>query len=169
MREFDVLNNPDEAWLAIARFVRTRSKDILATWLLTVQGRPSAKDVSASTLEARVSPLLDWLAELEVSSRDMASLERLSGELASHRMAEGLELGEVLAQYSILRDGVIRMWGESAMPAESWRGMITIDRVFDRAATATIAQFDKVRDRILDAAERVSVEGFESSTLHELL
>ena len=169
MRHFDVPSSPDEAWLAVARFVRARSKDILANWLLTAQGRPVAKDVPASSQLAHVAPLLDWLAELEDSSRDMAALGRLASELAGHRMAEGLEMREVLAQYSILRDCMIRMWGESATPAESWRGMITIHRVFDTAATAAIAQFDTVRDRILDALERVSLERFESSTLNELL
>jgi hypothetical protein len=169
MRQFDVPLSPEEVWLAFVRFVRARSKDILATWLLTAQSRPIAKDVPTSSQLAHVTPLLDWLAELEDSPRDMASLERLAGELAGHRMAEGLELREVLAQYSILRDCIIRMWGESAMPAQSWRGVITIDRVFDTAATAAIAQFDAVRDRVLDAAERVSLESFESSTLNELL
>src|SRR5262245_41546917 len=148
MRQFDHLTNPDEDWLAISRFVRTRSKDILDTWLLTAQGRPSAKDVPTSSQLAHVAPLLDWLATPEDSSRDTASLERLAGELANHRMEEGLELREVLAQYSILRDCMIRMWGESATPAESWRGMITIDRVFETAATAAMAHFDAVRDRI---------------------
>jgi signal transduction histidine kinase/PAS domain-containing protein len=169
MRQFDVPGSPDEAWLSVARFVRARSKDILDTWLQTAQGRPIAKDIPSSSQLAHVSPLLNWLAEREDSSRDMASLVRLAGELAGHRMEEGLDLREVLAQYSILRDCLIHMWGESAVPAESWPGMIVIDRVFDTAAAASIAQFDAVRDRTLDALERVSTEGFESSTLNELL
>jgi signal transduction histidine kinase/PAS domain-containing protein len=160
---------PDEEWLSIARFVRARSKDILDAWLLTVRDRPTMKGVPASSQIVHVSPLLDWVAELEGASRDLASLEPLAEELAGRRMAEGLELREVLAQYSILRDCMIRMWGESATQVEAWRGIIAIHRVLDTAATAAIAQFEQVRDRMLDAAERVSLESFESSSLNELL
>ena len=51
MRQFDVSGSPDEGWLAIARFVRARSKDILATWLAKPQPlslaslSPAQKDI----------------------------------------------------------------------------------------------------------------------------
>src|SRR5262249_24042355 len=149
MRQFDTPGDPTDGWPTIAGFVRARSKDILATWMLTTRGRPAAKEVPESSLIVRVSPLLDWLAKQEGSSRDMASLGLLADELAGARLTEGVDLREVLAQYSILRDCLIRMWGESATPHKSWPGMIAIHQVLDTAAAAAIAQFERIRDRTL--------------------
>jgi PAS domain S-box-containing protein len=169
MRQYDVPRDPEGEWLSIARFVRARSKDILAAWMHRIQGRSAAKDVPTASLLIHVSPLLDWIAELEGPSPDIAPLERLAEELARRRMAEGVELREVLAQYSILRDCMIRTWVDSAPSIELWRAINVIHQVLDTVATATIAQFEQVRIRELAAAERVSLESFESSTLNELL
>jgi PAS domain S-box-containing protein len=168
MRQFDP-PDPAEGWPSIIEFVRARSSDILATWVLTARNRPAEKDVRESSLIAQVSPLLDWLAQREGSPANMTSLELLAGELARARMTEGVELGDVLAHYAILRDGMMRMWGESAALRESWPGMIAIHRVIDAASAAAIAEYTAVRDRTLEAADHVSLDTFESCTLNELL
>jgi signal transduction histidine kinase len=169
MRQFDPPEDPAEEWASIVGFVRARSSDILATCKLTARSRTAAKDVPEPFLIAHVSPLLDWLAQQKGPSGDMASLELLAGELADARMTEGVELRGVLGHYAILRDCMIRMWGQSAAAKESWPGIIAIHRVIDAATAAAIAHYGGVWDRILEAADRVSLDSFESSTLNELL
>jgi signal transduction histidine kinase/PAS domain-containing protein len=168
MRQFDP-PDPSEGWSPITEFVRARSADILATWMRTARNRTAGKDFSESSLIAQVSPLLDWLARRDGPTADMKSLEALAAEWARDRMAEGLELREVLAHYAILRDSMMRMWGESAALRESWPGMIAIHRVIDAASAAAIAEYSALQDRRLEATDHVSLDTFESSTLNELL
>src|SRR5262245_27545657 len=157
-----------ETWVRLAEVVRDHEQEVQADWLNRAKRRPATGDVPDSALRAHIDPLLRWFAA-QVGPPSDASIQSLNDELADARPREGIDDGEAVAQFSILRDCLLRAWGAVAKPEQSLTGMILVHRVIDACVTAAVERCVKTGRRALDAVESVSLDSFESSSLGELL
>jgi hypothetical protein len=153
----------------LAAFVRDHEGEILASWIESVRQRPGATHVPDSALIAHVSPLLHWLGDEHGAPRGMDDLERVAGELASARMVEGTAEEEVVAEWSLLRDSLVRSAGAELEAEESPAVTTFVHRAVDTCLMAAVERSTRAHDRALGAVESVSKANFESASLDELL
>ena len=93
--------------ITLAQLVRTESASLLAEWRKQVRQLPSARHLDVPTLNDHIPDLLEELAEaFEGMSDHRITVTLMAGTPREHgiqRVADGFDLGEVVAEYSILR------------------------------------------------------------------
>ncbi len=93
--------------ITLAQLVRTESASLLAEWRKQVRQLPSARHLDVPTLNDHIPDLLEELAEaFEGMSDHRITVTLLAGTPQEHgiqRVMDGFDLGEVVAEYSILR------------------------------------------------------------------
>jgi signal transduction histidine kinase/PAS domain-containing protein len=151
---------------SLASFVNTHEAEILGAWVLAVSERPAARDEPRSRLAARAYPLLAALAR---APADLPAIETIGRELARARFAEGLDLAELVAQHTLLREILISRWSTTAAPADAWPGVRAINRAIDAAVSAALAASAELRASALSTIQSLSLAVLENVTLDELL
>ncbi len=93
--------------ITLAQLVRTEGSTLLAEWRKQVRQLPSARQLDVPTLNDHIPDLLEELAEaFEGMSDHRITVTLMAGTPREHgiqRVADGFDLGEVVAEYSILR------------------------------------------------------------------
>ena len=157
---------PDSALSPLVSFVREHEAEILSAWVRALSERPALRDVPESILAARASPLL---ASLGRADTDLSALEAIGRELALAEFANGVDLADLVAHYSLLRDILIFLWRTTAAAADPWPGLGAINRAIDAAVNAGLAVNTELRLRALDTIQSLSLAVLENVTLDELL
>src|SRR5262245_34226941 len=84
---------------------------LLKRWRAQVRRLPAAKKLDTPTLNDHVPPLLDDLIAALMSGRTLSVLDhhlKESPEMhGSQRLRHGFDIGEVVAEYNILRDVIL--------------------------------------------------------------
>jgi signal transduction histidine kinase/PAS domain-containing protein len=151
---------------ALASFVRAHEPEILGAWAVAVAERPAMRGAAKSTLPERVSPLVTAIGR---APDDFSTFESVGRELAFAQFARGVELTELVAQYSILRDILIERWSGAAAPSDVWPGAGVICRANDAAVSSALAASTEMRARSLSTIQSLSLAVLENVTLDELL
>jgi signal transduction histidine kinase/PAS domain-containing protein len=118
-----------------------------------------------------VGALVGWLASQKGLPAESPSFEPMVRELAHARLAEGVSLGTLVAECSLLRECVLGLWttgGRQPSP-RAVPGLIAVYRWIDRAIATAVAVYSDARERCLTAIERVSVASTRSASVEELL
>lgn len=157
----------------LAAFIRVRKHDILAEWHAAVRELPTARDLDAPTLMDHIPVLLDRIAEMAdaLVGGVLPSLPTDLAELhAIERLEEGFDLDEVLNEFAVLRDCIVRLWAVHARGAGvDGFGIRALNQAIDRAVSASVQRYTHARDRTLQSLDRISAAALETRSLDEFL
>jgi len=156
----------------LASFILDKKEEILAEWITAVRRLPSpARDLPRPALLDSLPRLLESIAEAIGTRRDGGGTRRrrLVGEHAVQRLDRGIELAEVVAEYSILRDTILHLWERAAAPASLLAATRVLHRAIDDCVATSIEQFTEVHDRAARALDRLASATLESRDLDDLL
>ena len=127
----------------LATLVRARREDILSRWRQQVRKLPAAQDLDVPTINDHVPKLLDQLAEALLQHEEEAAAETISisKEHGLLRWQEGFNVGEVVAEYNILRGCLLEITEEQGIAVSA--GMFhVLNKVFDEAIGRAITAFE---------------------------
>ena len=120
----------------LAAIIREDTTPLLARWRAQVKELPSARHLDAPTLNDHLPALLEELAQaLEEKSEETiadALKEGSPREHGSQRLTDGFDIGEVVAEYNILR-GSINDLAEAHGLTLQGRAFHILNRVLDGA------------------------------------
>lgn len=116
--------------------LRSESTPLLAEWRQQVRKLPSAKHLDVPTLNDHIPELLEELAEaFEGMSDKRIEVALGKGTPRDHgiqRVADGFDLGEVVAEYSILRGCVHDLADANGLTLQG-KAFHVLNKVFDTA------------------------------------
>jgi PAS domain S-box-containing protein len=156
----------------LTEFIKENRDEILANWADSVRTLPVARDLERPVLIDHIPDLLDRICEIadhdggareEKAPFDIAELH------AAERLHEGFDLAQVVAEYRMLRSGILRLWSRSNAPPDPLADLQALDEAIDISIGASIDRYTRARDRTLKALDRIATEAFGSRTLDELL
>src|SRR5688572_8955720 len=156
----------------LAEFLRTDRDAILDRWRSAIEDRPASQGLSVEALIDHIPDLLDAIADTgEAHLVDNRS--RLDTETAERhaleRLAEGLDLSQVVIELAVLRDCILQVWDEERAPGAARPEVRFLNRSVDRAIEASIARYTQARDRTLKALDRISAAALETRRLDDML
>lgn len=156
----------------LAEFLRTHRDAILERWRAAVEERPAAQGLSLEALIDHIPDLLDAIADTgEAHLADgRARLDTETAERhALERLAEGMDLSQVVIELAVLRDCILQVWDKERAPGAARPEVRFLNRSVDRAIAASIDRYTLARDRTLKALDRISVAALEGGRLDDLL
>ncbi len=155
----------------LSRFIHAHAAEILEAWKVRVRALPPARRLSHEALIDHMPDLLHEIArvadQLGEDGPD-ASTNVSTDNAESHalsRLAEGFDLGIVVAELAMLRDCILDLWDDAPAP----RVARVVHHAVDRTIAVSIERFTEVRDRTLHALDRIASAALESRDLDELL
>jgi hypothetical protein len=96
---------------ALAQLIRDRRDEILAEWEAGVRTLASGAQTPQPALRDRVPAFLEWLAtRLEDGDATDEERDAFSQHHATARLSRGFDLVEIVAEWSLLRDGLLQAW-----------------------------------------------------------
>jgi PAS domain S-box-containing protein len=158
--------------LSLGDFIRDRQPDILAEWLVEVRTLPVA---SALDQPALIDHVPDVLERIAATADNLAKgeppqpPEREADLHAAIRLDEGFDLPQVVSEFTILRDCIMRLWQQNVVDPGHVEELRAVNLAIDKAVTASVDRFTRARDRTLIALDRIASEALESRTLDDLL
>jgi PAS domain S-box-containing protein len=154
----------------LGAFIRAHKVEILAEWENLAQRLRAAAKLDRPALLDHIPALLDQIADSaeQLAAGAQPRAVEIAKEHAFERCDEGYDLEEVVAEYSVLRDCILRMWFEDAA-LEDTTGPRVLHQAIDQAVTESVQRFTQARDRTLTALDRISSAALETRSLGELL
>lgn len=155
----------------LAAFLRAHRAEILREWETVVRALPRARELDRPALLDHLPPLLDRIAEMaeELARGGSPTLPSAEAERHAHdRLDEGMDLAEVVAEFALLRDCVLRLYDRERRD-EAHAGVLVLNQAIDLVVAASVERYIEARDRTLKALDRISAAALESSSLDELL
>ena len=134
-----------------------------------MRAMPAARALGRPALIDHVPALLESIAHVtdRIGVGQLAEVPRELAEIhAIERLAEGFDLVQVTAEFSVLRDCIAKLWEEQHPHALEYR---VLNQSIDKAVNASIDRYTKARDRTLEAIDRVSNAALVSHSLEEFL
>jgi signal transduction histidine kinase/PAS domain-containing protein len=156
---------------ALSIFVRQQKDRIVGEWERAVRLSSAPGGLERPALRDQVSALLDQVAAMAdaLVAGDAATMpEGYLPDDGPGCLQDGLDLEEVILEIAALRDCVLRVWQEERRTEDELGELRLLDRALDRAVAVAVAQITRVRDRTLEALDRVALSG-DSRELDELL
>jgi len=139
----------------MAALIRQQRDTILSSWRRQVRQVPSARNLDTPTLNDHIPQLLDELADALAPESDRTSPEALAkGTSPVHglmRFREGYDIGEVVAEYNILRRCVHDLAKSHGFTLESG-SLDIINDVLDRAIGLAVQTY--ATERALELQKR---------------
>jgi PAS domain S-box-containing protein len=139
-----------------ARFLRENAGDILAEWEDLVRRLPSAASLDQPEIRDQVPELIARIADNAEAPDTVARPEpsrQASEQHALDRLARGFRLGEVVLEYSLLRDCMLRRWVNTSQRRglDTSSGALLVDRTIDRAIAAAVDRYVEQREQAIHA------------------
>ncbi len=156
--------------IAFVTFLREQRDEVLAEWERRVRALPPAADLDTQALIDHLPHLLDEIAD--VAGAALADDERPAprGHPDRHaiaRLSEGYDLGQVVTEYSLLRDTIQEL---SARRANAYPEALRVfNRVLDGAIRQAVHRYSQASQRMLEALDRISMLAFSDSDEGRLL
>lgn len=170
------VHGPDDARLedvtGLARFIREHQQEVLDEWKTLVRQLPSAQKLDQPALLDHVPDVLDRIADLadSIARGGQPDLPKAAAERhALDRLDDGFDLSEVVLEYALLRDCILRRWEAETVAPEVRGGTAILSKAMDRAIAASVDRYTHARNRTLQALDRISTAAFGSRNLDELL
>jgi PAS domain S-box-containing protein len=159
-------------WLNLGDFIRDRREDILAEWLAEVRTLPVARGLDRPALIDHVPDVLERIAAMANSLAKGEPPQPPNHEADLHaaiRLDEGFDLPQVVSEFTILRDCIMRLWQQNVVDPTHVEELRAVNLAIDKAVTASVDRFTRARDRTLIALDRIASEALESRSLDDLL
>jgi PAS domain S-box-containing protein len=163
---------PDERrGLSLAQFILSHKSQILALWEAAVRRLPSARELSKPALLDSVPQLLDAIARA-ISERGLAESEVPRDVVEKHafdRLDSGFNLGQVVAEYSLLRSAILELWERANVPLAERGSSLILHRAIDESISLSVEKFTQAQLRTGRALDRIATTSLESHDLDDLL
>jgi PAS domain S-box-containing protein len=148
----------------------------VAAWEGDLRHLPIARALERPALTDDLPGLLEWIAELaEVTTGGRPRLlPDLTEVHALERPGAGFDLGQVVTEYAVLRDCIVRLWSaEAAVHKVDPTGIRALNQAIDRAVAAavqrsTIAHHREVADRRARQQQVIAALGMRALAPGEL-
>ena len=157
-------------WLS--DFIRKNKGQILEDWMAGIRQLPIAQGLVRPALLDHLPQLLDRIADM--ADADDGS-GRPSGPWApatAHALArldEGYDLGEVVTEYALLRECILKQWEQHGVRAADPSELRVLNRAIDYAISVSVARFTDARDRTLRALDHISAAALGNDRLETFL
>ncbi len=154
---------------AIGDFVRLRKDVILWGWRAAVLDCTPAGGLSEPALLNHMPRLLERLGD-EVQAMAAGTWRRTRlDEVESHaleRLAEGIEISDVLTEFSLLRNTIL---GLASSVGRDFRELALLNWAIDEAVQQSAQAYTRALKQLLKAIDRLSSATLESRSLDDLL
>lgn len=156
--------------------VRARAQQILDDWQAALRQLPVARDGCPPSLNDVAPEFLEQIAEMaeavEEGRRPVTPPEE-AGRHAIEQLGERFDLGQVVAELSLLRDCILLRVGDGHPDLVRIAELRIVNEAIDTAITASVGRYTALRDlRLMEFDERVrtALEGSDlERVLHNLL
>lgn len=155
-------------WLA--EFIRAQKDQILADWVTAMRALPIARDLPRPALLDHLPALLDHIAGM--AEQDGGRPSEPTPASSAHvleRLEAGYDLGQVVTEYAVLRECILRHWEERGVRAADPSELRILNRAIDYAISVSVARFTSVRERTLRALDRVAAAALGADSLDTFL
>lgn len=149
----------------VGSFLRAHEQDILDDWARRAEELPSLRRLRPDELRDALPRLLveiadrcDGVAPLRPAPPPAAT------EHAEDRLDEGVDLADVVAEYAVLRESILRVW-----PGAFTDELLVLNGAFDAAIVEAVERYTRAAARAFGAIDRISAAAVESTTVDELL
>ncbi|MFL5353615.1 ATP-binding protein [Archangium sp.] len=155
----------------LADFLRRHREDILSDWERALRARHPEELPEGAWLRDYIPQFLDQLADAAEHLHDPEPPplpQSISDEHALERLELGYEPGEVAFEYGLLRSCILRrLERESHWP--SFTELELLDESIDQGVIQAVSSYAQMRERLLQALERVSRAALESEDVDTFL
>ncbi|MCY1082687.1 ATP-binding protein [Archangium lansingense] len=155
----------------LADFLRRHREEILSDWQRAIQARHPEQEPYGALLRDQMPEFLDRLADAAEHAHGEeppAIPQAIPSEHGLQRLELGFEPGEVALEYGLLRHCILqRMERTGHWP--SFIELELLDDTIDQGIIGAITSYAHVRERMLQALERVSRAALESEDLDTFL
>src|SRR5215510_9203790 len=118
----------------LAPFIREHRNTIVDKWMALVTELPSARDLPPSLLRDHLPGILDKLADaIERRDETAQPLANLPEQHATIRFRAGYDLRQVVAEYRVLREVIVRLYTQGGDISEESRPKLAPLRVMHEA------------------------------------
>lgn len=152
---------------SVGGVLREQEPDILRDWEAHAREIAVLRRLTPSELRDSLPLLLQEIADAcdTIAAGHPADVEpETADDHAHHRLYEGVDLGDLVTEYALLRESIVRVLGETGTDA-----LVVVHRAIDRAIARSVARFTRTRERAMRALDRISTAALASTNLDELL
>lgn len=156
----------------IVSFIEEHRSAMLADWERAVRALPQAEGLPRPVLVDHMPELLTNIgkaAELICHGGFKALPAEAAQMHAIQRLETGFDLDQVVHEFMVLRDCVLKRWERIGGARERHMGVRALDQAIDQAILASVRYYTQARNRTLQALDRVSAAALESRTLDDFL
>ncbi len=145
-----------------AQALRARRDEIMRAWETVVRALPSVRGLDRAALRDDVPAILDRVTAELGGGRGGAPTQH-----ARDRAAQGVDVETVLAELSVLRGCVERVWADAGVLG--LEPLAALERVLHEAAADAARCATEARERFFAAIDAFSRASLESRSVQELL
>lgn len=156
----------------LGRFILARRDDILAEWETAIRRLPAARELPNPALIDDLPRFLETLGDAiaDPTRADPDSARQVVAHHTIHRLDSGFDVVEVVTEYTVLRDVLLRLWSEDPGAARFDPGALRfLHRIIDESIGFTVAGYVEAQDRATRALDRIASASIESLDLDDLL
>ncbi|WP_224362795.1 sensor histidine kinase [Hyalangium versicolor] len=154
----------------LASFLRVHRQDIIADWQLSTHALHSRRGADLPLVD-HIPALLDGITEALAHETHGIPLQLpgvLSDVHALARLNQGFGIHELTYEYGLLRTSILRRLEASAVhPAPGTLALL--DELIDQAVTRSVLSYSRLRERTLNALDRMMQAALESPDEDTLL
>ena len=164
--------SPAPTELRLPAFIRAHRDEILATWEAAVRELPFARELERPALLDQLPDLLEGIADLAdqlACGRRPPMIVDLAEVHALERLDAGGDLLEVVTEYGLLRDAILRAWMAATAAPRDPEGERALHQAIDSAMAVSVQRYMLARDRALQSVDRISAAALECRTLDDFL
>ena len=144
----------------LPEFIDANRKEILSEWLRETRAAPAARGLNEATLLDHFPELLSSIAATldELNEFQSPSLPSRPAKVhALSRLSVGYDVSAVVAEYTMLRECIVRRWEHTDGRAKHSAELRTLHRAIDRATAISVERYTLARERIDQVAEHVAL------------
>lgn len=160
----------------LSTFIRERGDEILRDWENAVRALPVARDLDRPALLDHIPHLLRHIADMAdelAAGKSPTMAKEIAERHALERLEEGFDLGQVVTEFSLLRDSVLRLWNRDSGASDHVEDARVLHGAIDRAISESVERYTNARNRTLHALDRLSAAALEThdvdAFLHRLI
>ncbi|HLL54892.1 MAG TPA: ATP-binding protein [Myxococcaceae bacterium] len=158
----------------LAAFIRSHRRRILDAWLREELRLAKPRALPREKLLDHFPHLLDRIAALaEAAGRGepLVLPDESPDAHALTRLDQGFDLREVTSEYSLLRRCLLHLMTEGGEGGEDLvpNGLDVINEALDQAVAQSVTRFTRIRERTLEALDRISEAALDSTEVDVFL
>ncbi|HEX8704153.1 MAG TPA: PAS domain S-box protein [Myxococcaceae bacterium] len=157
--------------LRLAEFLRTHRDAILQEWEAQVRQLPAARNLSPAALRDHLPLLLDCISDMMMRPHEAhvpSGLGSVPDTHALERLGEGFDLNQVVTEYRLLRQCVLKLWSTQGV-YDTFEAVTVFHEAVDEAISASISRYLRARERTFQALDRISAAAIGSPNLSAFL